>query len=191
MIARIDYLVENAKTLSNIGYNLESFIAYLDENLNNKSEVKIPAEIAKGNTCRIMNIHKSKGLEFKICYYSGLYAKFNISDLKEMFYYDKDYGIIVPYFNDGICNTIYKFLLKDKYMREEIEEKLRLFYVALTRCKEKMIIVGDFNNTNKIFERDNNDMVSLPSRLSYRSFEDILLSIKNKLEPNIINEIIM
>lgn len=187
MIARIDYLVENAKTLSNIGYNLESFIAYLDENLNNKSEVKIPAEIAKGNTCCIMNIHKSKGLEFKICYYSGLYAKFNISDLKEMFYYDKDYGIIVPYFNDGICNTIYKFLLKDKYMREEIEEKLRLFYVALTRCKEKMIIVGDFNNTNKIFERDNNDMVSLPSRLSYRSFEDILLSIKNKLESNIIN----
>jgi ATP-dependent helicase/nuclease subunit A len=133
-----------------------------------------------------MTIHKSKGLEFNICYYSGLYAEFNISDLKELFYYDTTYGIITPYFNEGICKTIYKNLLKEKYLKEEIEEKLRLFYVALTRCKEKMIMIADLND--EMTDICTDESVPMSVKLEYRSFKDIIMSVKNKLK-NYIKDI--
>ena len=88
-----------------------------------------------------MTIHKSKGLEYNICYYAGLYNKFNIRDLRDSFMYDKKYGIITPVFNKGLGDTIYKILIKEDYIKEEISEKIRLFYVALTRAKEKMILL--------------------------------------------------
>jgi ATP-dependent helicase/nuclease subunit A len=133
-----------------------------------------------------MTIHKSKGLEFNICYYSSLYAEFNISDLKELFYYDTTYGIITPYFNEGICKTIYKTLLREKYLREEIEEKLRLFYVALTRCKEKMIMVADLND-EVFIDKKNDELVPMPVRLEYKTFRSIIMSVKDKLSSYIKN----
>jgi ATP-dependent helicase/nuclease subunit A len=186
MTFRIDYLIENAKSLSSIGYNLSTFIDYLEENLNDKSDVKIGVNKTDSDTVSIMTIHKSKGLEFNICYYSGLYAEFNISDLKELLYYDTTYGIITPYFNEGICKTIYKTLLREKYLKEEIEEKLRLFYVALTRCKEKMIMVADITDEISI-NTGTDELVPLSVRLDYRSFKDIVMSIKEKLNPYIKN----
>ncbi|MDD3305327.1 MAG: UvrD-helicase domain-containing protein [Bacilli bacterium] len=187
MISRIEYLLENAKTLSQMGYTLDKFTLYLDEFLNSKSDVKIPLSNMVDDACRIMTIHKSKGLEYNICYYAGIYLLFNIRDLTELFYYDNDYGIIAPYFKEGISNTIYKTLLREKYIKEEIEEKVRLFYVALTRCKEKMIIVTDLDSKEVSYDYDNNGLVELSSRLGYRSFKDILLSIRDRLTSYIKN----
>lgn len=187
MTSRIEYLIENAKTLSTMGYNLDNFIEYLDENLNDKSDIKIALNKTDSNASRIMTIHKSKGLEYNICYYAGVYAEFNISDLKELFYYDTYYGIIAPYFNEGINNTIYKVLLREKYVKEEIEEKIRLFYVALTRCKEKMIMIADLDSKEKSYDKGSDGLVELSSRLSYKSFRDILLSVRVSLMPFIKN----
>ena len=67
--------------------------------------------------------------------------KWNESDIKEKFTYDNKYGIILPIFQNGIDTTIVPTLMKEKYLKEEISEKIRLFYVALTRAKEKMILI--------------------------------------------------
>lgn len=84
-----------------------------------------------------MTIHKSKGLEYPICYYTGISSSFNIRDTMERFIFDNEYGVICPYFNEGINKTIYNYLFREKYIREDISERIRLFYVALTRCREK------------------------------------------------------
>ena len=55
--------------------------------------------------------------------------------------FDNKYGIITPYYKEGIGKTFVKELVKDMYLKEEVSEKIRLFYVALTRAKEKFIIV--------------------------------------------------
>lgn len=187
MTAKIEYLLNNAKTLSSMGYNLDDFIAYLDDNFNDKSDIKMALTKENGDACHIMTIHKSKGLEYNICYYAGVHAMFNISDLKELFYYDTYYGIIAPYFYEGINNTIYKNLLREKYIKEEIEEKIRLFYVALTRCREKMIVIADMDAKELSCDKDDEGLVELSSRLSYRSFRDIMLSVKDSLVPFIKN----
>lgn len=126
-----------------------------------------------------MTIHKSKGLEYNICYFPGLSSKFNESDTKDKFIFDNKLGIISPYFLEGLDNTFYRELFKYNYKMDENSEKIRLFYVALTRVKEKMIFVlPDYEDDE---DYDDNKMVSSNKRLSYKNFSDMLASIKDKL----------
>ncbi len=172
-LAVLDYLINLADSLTKLGYTLEDFKNYLDELLDKDYQINYSLN-KKNQGVKIMTIHKSKGLEYHLCYYSGLYRKFNISDLSDKFLYDNDYGIITPIIDEGIRPIFYKELLKNKYLREEISERIRLFYVALTRAKEKMIMVVPFN----IVE---NRKMSTKLENNYTSFLDILYAIKNNL----------
>jgi len=181
-IVVLDYLIEMADKLSDLGYTIIDFYNYLEKILENKYEIKFsPKKEELG--VKIMTIHKSKGLEYHLCYYSGLYSKFNTGELKERFIYDNNLGIVCPYFDNGIRQTIYKDLLKDKYLEEEISEKIRLFYVALTRAKEKMILVAPLDEDDFVLD----SMVPLEIRRKYSSFLDIINSVKIKLNNYIKN----
>ena len=173
-IVVLDNLIAISKNLENLGYDIYSFYDYLNKILEENYEINYPVNLSLEGV-KIMTIHKSKGLEFNICYFASLYSKFNKSDLKERFLFDNKYGFIIPIFDNGIRSTIYKELLKRKYLIDEISEKIRLFYVALTRAKEKMIMVmpQSFN------EIDN----SLFGKLKYNSFLDMISSIVDNLKP--------
>ena len=131
------------------------------------------------NSVKIMTIHKSKGLEYPIVYFPSLYREFNIRDINNRFIYNNKYGFITPIFDEGIDSTIYKELYKDYYLREEISERIRLFYVALTRAKEKMIfLIDNFNEGNIIKE---NRVISDRIRNNYKSFKDMFISIRENV----------
>ena len=181
---RIEYLLNLSKNLTELGYTPYELADYIKEMVEGKNEIKYSLNTSAGNNVKIMNIHKSKGLEFHICYYSGLHKAFNISDLKQLFTVDNELGIIAPYVDKTPKETIYKYLLKDKYLKEEIAEKIRLFYVAMTRCKEKMILVTSLTDKekNKI-----NNLVEDNIRLKYKSFLDILNSIKENIKEYIVD----
>ena len=181
---RIEYLLNLSNNLTELGYTPYELSDYVKEMVEGKNEIKYSLNTNAGNNVKIMNIHKSKGLEFHICYFSGLHKKFNTSDLKQLFTIDNELGIIAPYVENKPQETIYKILLKDKYMKEEIAEKIRLFYVAMTRCKEKMIFVTSLTDkeTNKITTLVNNN-----TRLKYKSFLDILNSVKENIKDYITN----
>ena len=166
-----------------MGYTLSDFKKYLDKMINGNSEITYKDSLVESNSVKIMNIHKSKGLEFPICYFSLFHKGFNKEDIKSRFVYDNKYGIITPYFDEGIGMTILKDLLKDKYNLDNISEKLRLLYVAVTRAKEKMIIVSSLDE-----ERNNvKDIVDNNIRSKYNSFLDILNSISGNLSKYIKN----
>ena len=181
---RLEYLLNLSKNLTELGYTPYELADYIKEMVEGKNEIKYSLNTGSGNNVKIMNIHKSKGLEFHICYYSGLHKAFNISDLKQLFTVDNELGIIAPYVDNMPKETIYKYLLKDKYTKEEIAEKIRLFYVAMTRCKEKMILVTSLTDKEK--DRVNN-LVEDNIRLKYKSFLDILNSIKENIKEYIID----
>ena len=170
---KIENILSNAKTTSGIGYDINSFSDYLDNVIKEKIDIKYTIHSGVSNSVKIMTIHKSKGLEFPICYFSGLYKPFNISDIKEKFTYSNKCGIITPYFDEGVAETIYKHLLKNDYLKEEISEKIRLFYVALTRAKEKMILVMPYE---EIVNGKESDLVSNVVRSKYKSLLDIVSS---------------
>ena len=183
-MVRIEYLLNLSNNLSELGYTPYELALYVKEMTEGKNEIKYSLNTKAGNNVKIMNIHKSKGLEFHICYFSGLHKTFNTSDLKQLFTIDNELGIIAPYYKNGIHNTIYKELLKNKYLKEEIAEKIRLFYVAMTRCKEKMIFITSFKEkeATKI-----SNLVEDNIRLKYKSFLDILESVKENIKEYITN----
>lgn len=170
---KLESILSNAVNSSTLGYDIIKFSEYLDKVIKDNLDIKYTIHNEVDNSVKIMTIHKSKGLEFPICYFSGLYKPFNISDIKEKFTYSNKYGIITPYFDEGVSETIYKPLLKDDYLKEEISEKIRLFYVGLTRAKEKMILVLPYE---EITESKESDIVSSVIRNKYRSLLDIVSS---------------
>ena len=181
---RLDYLKRIATNLESLGYTNHMFLEYLNSMVDDKdNDIKYKINTKGGNSVKLMNIHKSKGLEFPVCYFAGFYEKFNTMDLKTRFLYDNKYGIITPYFNDGVGSFITKSLYADKYYLDEISEKIRLFYVAVTRAREKMIIVTSLDDEDAI----NLSMVDDFTRINYRSFLDILNSIKFDLIDMIVD----
>ena len=182
-IVKIEYLIKSLDSFDKIGYTVVDFSNYLDEVMNNSEDIKLNINKDNTNSVRIMTIHKSKGLEFPICYFPGLYYEFNTSDINDRFIFNKKYGFITPIFDEGIDTTIYKDIYKDYYFKEEISEEIRLFYVALTRAREKMIfLVNDFNDGNIIKETR---VISNRIRNSYKSFRSIFTSIRKNISPYI------
>lgn len=175
-IVRLDYLTNLTSNLDNLGFSINDFSEYLNDLITNEYDIRFSLSKESPNSVQIMTIHTSKGLEFNICYFPLLYKEFNLRDLTDKFLFDNQYGIITPYFKEGIGKTIYKYLLKNKYLKEEISEKIRLFYVALTRAKEKMIFITESNDEKNVM-----------NKFKFRSFLDMLIYIKDILNPYISN----
>ena len=178
IIVRTLYLKNIVKNLESLGYTPYDLKDYFDKMIDEELDIKYKLNNDVSGSVKIMNIHKSKGLEFPVCYYSGLYKKFNIRDFNDRFMFDNKYGIITPYYKEGIGSVISKTLAKDEYIKEEISEKIRLLYVALTRAREKMIFVCPLDDD--IYNDDK--LVNINDRLKYRSFLDIVNTIKNEFE---------
>lgn len=136
------FFIEKAKELEANGYDVFQFIQYLEWMIENNADIAFEerSDISQ-NTVHMMSIHKSKGLEFGICYYPHLEKAFQIQELKERIFFSKDYGIVVPTYSGALKHTILRTLYKESLYLEEISEKVRLFYVALTRAKEEAILV--------------------------------------------------
>ena len=180
----LEYIQKVAVDLMKLDYDLPMFYTYLNTVIENNIDIKLTNNVIEDNSCKIMTIHKSKGLEYHVCYYAGLFNTFNVKELKDKILFSNKYGIILPKYNNQFIDTIYKPLYTEEFYNDEISEKIRLLYVALTRCKEKMIIVTD--SINNEIENDD-DVLEENTRLKYRSFKEILKSIYDKIEHFIEN----
>ena len=178
IIIRTIYLQKMINSLETLKYTPYDVNNFLEGLTTANLDIKYKQNNKQDGSVKIMNIHKSKGLEFPICYYSGLYKRFKISDFNDKFLYNQTYGIITPYYKDAIGILPQKHLSKDIYIREEISEKIRLLYVAVTRAKEKMIFVGPLNSD--IYNKE--ELVNDNTRLKYRSFLDIVNTIKDDFD---------
>lgn len=176
---RTEYFYNLIKSFEENGNTIYDFANYLDEIFDNDYDLKFSINTSSANSCKIMTIHKSKGLEFPICYFAGFSGKFNTMELKEKIIYDNKYGLVIQKVDEYYKDTILKTLLKNTTKKEEISEKIRLLYVAVTRAKEKMIIVmPEQEETKEVL-----DIVPAYERNKYNSFLSIVKSIYSVLLP--------
>ena len=175
---KIDYLKDLSINLSNIGYTPIDFSKYLSDMINEEA-IEYSLNSDNSDSVKILNIHKSKGLEYSICYFTGLSKRSNDEDKKAKFIVDSNYNIITPYIDNGIKQTILKDLLLSVENKENISEKIRLFYVALTRAREKFIIVCPLDKESD----GSNTLVPISIRLNYNRISDMLESIMPVLLP--------
>ena len=136
----LDMFLNMFSEMSKLDYSLEDFIIYMENIDTYDLKITLSSVGSSIDSIKIMNIHKSKGLEFNIIYYAGLYKGFNQTEYRSSFGVSNKYGLILKPEHDEDSNIIQ--IINNKYeYKEDISERIRLFYVALTRAKEKMIFV--------------------------------------------------
>ena len=172
----LDNLINKFKELNKVNMTIYEVNDYLDSLINDEESIKIPALLNKNDSVTITNIHKSKGLEYKICYFPSLYKEFNLMDLNNRIIFNTKFGLILPNYDNGFKSTFVNFLNKETYIKDEISERIRLFYVALTRAKEKMIMVTNLIQNDNC-TTDENGIIDYLTRINYRSYKDILESV--------------
>lgn len=94
---------------------------------------------------RIMTIHSSKGLEFPYVFAAGMGRPFNRMDFNHSYLFDPTFGLAVKMIDPEkrIEYTSLPYLaMKEKKMLEMKAEEMRVLYVAMTRAKEKLYLVG-------------------------------------------------
>lgn len=176
-ILRIQKLKEITNSLINLDYDIYDYQKYLDDIISNNLKLEYSVNDNSTDTVKIMTIHASKGLEFGVCYYGELYNRFNNSDAISKYSYDNKYGIILPYKDKFLYNTIYHNLSYRDYVMENISERIRLFYVALTRAKEKMIFILPSNTKDD--NKSIGDIIDNSIRGKYNSFASIMYSLES------------
>lgn len=105
---------------------------------------------------RMMTIHKSKGLEFPIVFVAGLSKPFNVRDLYSPFLLHKDLGFGSKYIDSKLrisYPTLPQLAIKQQMKNEMLAEEMRVLYVALTRAKEKLYLVGTVKKLEKKTEQ--------------------------------------
>ena len=139
-------LCDYADIYENSGYgSLSGFISFIDRLGDKKRDISGAISVAKESDCvKIMTIHKSKGLEFPVCILAGCATGFNKSDEKNNLVISQKHGIGVKMRNidtfeqyDTLCHKAVKLAMG----KDNISEEMRVLYVAMTRAREKLIMV--------------------------------------------------
>ncbi|QHE51381.1 helicase-exonuclease AddAB subunit AddA [Pontibacillus sp. HMF3514] len=105
---------------------------------------------------RIMTIHKSKGLEFPVVIMGAMDKQFNQQDLMAKYLLHKDHGFGAKMINPQkriMYPTLAYHALKKEKQRELLAEEMRVLYVALTRAKEKLVMIGNVSSLEKKLEK--------------------------------------
>lgn len=184
LIAEIDYLRQLFASVNSCEKGLDKLVVFLDDVIENDLKLEYSINIGSNNGVKLMTIHKSKGLEFSVVYCCGLNNKFNESDIKSVFSYDNEIGIISPFYEFGLNDTFLKEIMRYNYRYKEISERIRLFYVALTRAKEKIIfITEDFEDQTDPTLNNKLKINSLRKilQMTYKRFKSTVINVNDEL----------
>ena len=149
----LDMLLAKAKQYEATSFSgLYDFIRYIDRLI--KYEVDF-GEAGGGNAgemVRIMSIHKSKGLEFPVVFLCGMEKKLNRMDMRSRLIMHSKLGLGPEFVDTSLrikSPTLYKKMIAARMNNEMIAEELRVLYVAMTRAREKLILVGAMKEPEK------------------------------------------
>ena len=154
--ANLELLVQYAEKFENQYHKgLSGFLDYIENIRQKKSDLE-PASISSEyeNTVKIMSIHKSKGLEFPVCIVAGCGKKFNFDKNKVII--NSDFGPAMKLKNDEGTLQFDNLMRKAVFSQnqnEDISEEMRIFYVALTRAKQKLFLIASIKEPTKIIEK--------------------------------------
>ena len=174
--ANLKALADRARSYKDTGHgSIYGFLTYMraiEKRQVPMGRVKLVSE--NENLVRIMTIHKSKGLEFPIVIVAGLGKRLNLTTSSGNFTVNKDFGVgMTRVSTEGKWkrDTFLKTLMEQKQIQDEREENIRVLYVALTRAKDRLIMVGTGD-----FYKDG-ELKLYSSRATYI---DYLVSINHK-----------
>ena len=152
--ANVEMLLVKAADYEKTSYfGLYHFLRYMEQL--EKYEVdygEAGMQDENADVVRIMSVHKSKGLQFPICFVSGLSRRFRAKEGDGAVLADVDAGLGVDYVDPLRrirAKSLRKHAVAVKRRRDNLAEELRILYVAMTRAEEKLILSGGVKDLEK------------------------------------------
>ncbi len=132
--------------------NLCAFLRYLDVLIENGSELRKGSAGGDKNSVSVLTMHRSKGLEYPFVIIGGLSRRFNLAERSPALSVSHSLGVGLKRreperlkFYDTLSSKAVKLTLRNASLSEE----LRIYYVALTRAKEKLYLLITPSNAEK------------------------------------------
>ena len=180
--ANLERLLQYARDFKQTSYRgLFHFIRYVDQLKEAKED--IGEAVVSGDAMRavrIMSIHKSKGLEYPICIVAGMGKNMNFTESRSRIVIHSRYGVAA----DGVdlvqrtkVKSLSRKVFARKVLQDQMGEEIRVLYVAMTRAREKLILVGTVENIEKTVDawgwaEGKNKPLTLSQMLKARSYLD-------------------
>ncbi len=152
--ANLRALYERARTYEKTSFKgVFLFLRFLEQLEKNQADLE-PARILSDNenVVRIMSIHKSKGLEFPVVFLGGIGRRFNFRDAQQEFLLDKNYGLAFSVVDEELqikYRTIVQQVIAQKKREALLQEEKRILYVAMTRARERLYLIGSCGEPEK------------------------------------------
>ena len=146
-VANLQLLLQYADSYdANSSYGVSGFVRYMDRLGEQDSSLGTAATLSpNANVVQIMSIHKSKGLEFRVCIVADLNHRFNDSELNRKLILHPELGIGLQgrqpdtgFTYPTLCHSA----IREASLRSERSEALRVLYVAMTRAKETLVLTA-------------------------------------------------
>ena len=156
-IQNLRLLLAYAKDYENSGYHgISGFVRFLDRLKRNDSDLQAAeAPPDRRNAVSVMSIHKSKGLEFPVCIVAGCGRNFS-SDQRADVLLHPELGLGVKLKDvrrSARFTTTAREAIGLETARSSAAEELRVLYVAMTRAKEKLILIGSGSKMGSLAEK--------------------------------------
>lgn len=150
-------LKDYADAYESAGYmGLSGFVRFIDRLKSNEKDLTAClGQVQSANVVKIMSIHKSKGLEFPVCILANCGGRFNKRDETENLLISLKHGLGVVRRDietfeqfPTVCHSAIKLSMG----LDGLSEELRILYVALTRAKERLIMVCGTSNIESVLK---------------------------------------
>ncbi len=156
--ANLMLLSDYAKTYESAGYiGLSGFIRFIDRLKNEKQDLSAAlGAVQNADVVTITTIHKSKGLEYPVCILGNCGGRFNLRDESENLNINREVGLGLIRRDTGTFDqfeTLCHSAVKLSVHKGSLSEELRVLYVALTRAREKLIMVYADKNPSGTIEK--------------------------------------
>jgi ATP-dependent helicase/nuclease subunit A len=97
------------------------------------------------NVVRVMSVHRSKGLEFPVVFLPDLGKRINFSDCQGTILVDRSAGLGMAVVDEERMiryPSLASVLVQQRLRQQALAEELRVLYVAMTRAREHLVLVG-------------------------------------------------
>jgi len=129
--------------------SLHAFIRYIEDMQRTGRLSDMLKPQGGKNTVKILSIHKSKGLEFPFVFLPRLNKRMNMRETAESMLICRDTGIALQFVDEQRLirrDTYLKRLAAANIKKASLSEELRVLYVAMTRCKQHLLLSGSVRN---------------------------------------------
>lgn len=129
---------------------LYDFIEYINTLIAEGKKFDTASSDGTENAISLMTIHHSKGLEFPVCFLCGTSGEFNREDFKDSLLFEYSAGIAMKLPDTtgfARINTPMREAVASKIITSQLEEEMRVLYVAMTRARERLYITASTSKT--------------------------------------------